>query len=462
MFGQFIIKRNKTLMKIAILGGGFTGLTAAYYLTKKNHQITVFEKEEVLGGMAAGFKANNWNWNLEHTYHHFFANDCDILNFAKEIGFEKIFFKTPITASLFKNMTIYPLDSPIDLLCFPLLSLPEKLRAGIVIAFLKLSPFLPIYEKKTAEEFLKKTMGEKVWDVLWQQLFRKKYGDYAGIILASFIWARIKKRTKKLGYPEGGFQTFINYLEKQLINSRINVLKNYEIKEIKKRGEKYEVVGHPERSEGSLANARRSETSSEILRPPIRRTQSDYDIVISTLPTPILAKVAQPVLPKNYLDQLSKIKYLHALTLILETDKPILDKTYWLNISTPNIPIMGIVQHTNYIDKKNYGNKHIAYIGWYLMKEDKLMKMEKDELVKFVYPYLRKINSNCSIVSLLNCYMFKTLFAQPIFDKEFVKNKPNFITPVKNFFIANLDMTYPYDRGTNYAVKLGKEVSKFI
>jgi len=58
--------------------------------------------------------------------------------------------------------------------------------------------------------------------------------------------------------------------------------------------------------------------------------------------------------------------------------------------------------------------------------------------------------------------MFKAPFAQPIFDKEFVKNKPYFITPVKNFFIANLDMTYPYDRGTNYAVKLGKEVAKFI
>jgi protoporphyrinogen oxidase len=101
-------------------------------------------------------------------------------------------------------------------------------------------------------------------------------------------------------------------------------------------------------------------------------------------------------------------------------------------------------------------------LGWYLKRDDKLMNMEKDELVKFVYPYLKKINSNCSIASLLNCYMFKAPFAQPIFDKEFVKNKPDFITPVNNFFIANLDMTYPYDRGTNYAVKLGKEVAELI
>lgn len=88
-------------MKIAILGGGFTGLTAAYYLQKKGHQVTVFEKEKTLGGMAAGFKTNNWDWYLEKTVHHLFANDDDILNFAKEIKFDEIFFREPETASLY-------------------------------------------------------------------------------------------------------------------------------------------------------------------------------------------------------------------------------------------------------------------------------------------------------------------------------------------------------------------------
>ncbi len=49
-----------------------------------------------------------------------------------------------------------------------------------------------------------------------------------------------------------------------------------------------------------------------------------------------------------------------------------------------------------------------------------------------------------------------------IFDKEFLKNKPDFETPLKGFYIANLDMTYPYDRGTNYAVALGKKVVELL
>jgi len=357
-------------MKIAILGGGINGLTAAYCLAKKNHQITIFEKEKVLGGLASGFKTDSWNWYLERAYHHLFTNDDDILNFAKEIGFDRIFFRSPETASLFNNLTILPLDTPFDLLKFPYLNIIDKLRAGIVIAFLKLSPFLSIYEKQTSKEFLKKTMGENVWNVLWQPLFRGKYGDYAGIILTTFIWARIKKRTKSLGYIEGGFQTFIDYLVNRLKKLRVKVLTGYEIKEIKKRGNMFII-------DNTL-----------------------YDVIISTLPTPILTKISQSVLPKNYLQKLSKIKYLHALTLILETDQPILDKTYWLNISTSKIPIMGIVQHTNFMDKKNYGNKHIAYLGWYLKRDDKLMNMEKDALVNFVYPYLKKLTQ---IVPLIHC-----------------------------------------------------------
>lgn len=417
-------------MKIAILGGGLTGLTAAYYLSQRNHQVTVFEKEKLLGGLAAGFKADHWHWSLERAYHHLFASDSNILNFSKEIGFNKIFFQSPITASIFDDLSIFPLDTPTDLLAFPYLNLIDKLRAGFIIAFLKLSPFLPLYEKQTAEEFLKKTMGDNVWNVLWQPLFRGKYGDYAGIILAVFIWARINKRTKNLGYVEGGFQTLIDYVETRIKKLGVEVKTGYQIEAVKKQGN------------GFMVN------------------NMKYDAVISTLPTPVLTKIARSVLPNDYLEKLTKIEYLHALTLILETDKPILDKIYWLNVSTKKIPIMGVVQHTNFIDKKNYGGKHLAYLGWYLKREDKIMQMKDEELVNYVMPYLKKISKSKFKVS--NFYAFRAPFAQPIFDKEFVKNKPEFITPTKNFFVANLDMTYPYDRGTNFAVKLGKQVSGLI
>jgi protoporphyrinogen oxidase len=421
-------------MKIAVLGGGFTGLVASYYLAKKNHQVALFEKEKLLGGLASGFKQKNWDWYLERAYHHLFANDKDILDFAKKIGFNKIFFKTPITASLYQNSqsnySIYPLDTPIDLLRFPLLSFSEKIRASATLAFLKLSPFLPFFEKQTSQLFLKKTMGEKGYSILFGELFRKKFGKYAGNILLSFFWARIKKRTKSLGYIEGGFQAFINYLEKLLKDLGINILTGYEVKEIKKKKEMFLI------------------------------DNQEYDLTLSTLPTPVTNKIAEKIFPAEFTQNLRKLSYLHALTLILETDKPILEKTYWLNLIASEIPIMVLVQHTNFIDKKYYGGKHLAYLGWYLDKDDKLLNMNNQDLLNFLLPYLKQISNSQFLIS--NYYVFRAPFAQPIFDKNFIKYKPNFSTPTKNFYIANLDMTYPYDRGTNYAIKLGREVVKLI
>jgi protoporphyrinogen oxidase len=417
-------------MKIAVLGGGITGLTVAYQLARKDHQVTIFEREKYLGGLAAGFKKQEWDWYLEKTIHHLFSNDRDIINFASEIGFGKIIFSTPETAS-FYNSRIFPVDSPQDLLKVPYLSLIDKLRAGLTFLFLKLSPFLKIYEQITSIELLKKTMGDKGYFFLFDQLFRKKFGKYAENILALFIWARIKKRTKRLGYFQGGFQQFIDFLQEICVKNAVIIKTNCGIDTIEKRENRFLI-------DNQL-----------------------FDAVISTLPTPVLIKVGEKILPKNYLDQLKKIKYLHSVSLILESKEPILKKTYWLNILDKNVPLMGIFAHTNFIDKKNYADRHLTYFGWYVDEDDWIWKQDKDTLVKFVKDCLEKYFS-IKKINLIDSFLFKAKYAQPIFDKEFIKVKPDFQTPIENFYIANLDMTYPYDRGTNYAVKLGKEAAKII
>ncbi len=423
-------------MRIAILGGGFTGLAASYYLAKKGHAVTLFEKEPVLGGLAVGFKSKGWDWYLERAYHHLLSSENDILDFADEIGFKGIFFSEPETASLYEvDHNIYrtfPVDSPQQFLKFPLLSFPEKIRAGIVLAFLKTSPFLTMYEKYTAEMFLKKTMGEHAWNVLWQELFRKKFGKYAENILASFIWARIKKRAKKLGYIEGGFQTFINHVEEKVEKQGVVLKKGFEVSSLQKRGERFFLNGGQE-----------------------------FDRVVSTLPTVIVGKITQDLFPANYLNRFKELKYLHAVVLVVETKHPILKKTYWLNICTPKLPLMILAQHTNFIDKKYYAGNHLAYVGWYVDRDNPILKMSEDEIVRFTTPHLKSINPDVDYPGA-KVYLFHGPFAQPIFDKDFVNNKPDFITPVKNFYIANLDMTYPYDRGTNYAVKLGRDVAGMI
>ena len=56
---------------ILIIGGGFTGLTAAYQLSRESDfSVTLVEASGHLGGLAAGFPL--CGTSLERTYHHLF------------------------------------------------------------------------------------------------------------------------------------------------------------------------------------------------------------------------------------------------------------------------------------------------------------------------------------------------------------------------------------------------------
>ncbi len=429
-------------MKVAIFGGGITGLTSAYYLSKKGYNVVIYEAGNTLGGLAQGFGKEGWDWKLERTYHHIFSNDHEILRLAQAIGYKRFFFKKPLTASLFgyvNNYRIFPVDSPKDFLFLPELSLFTKIRSAFVLAFLKISPFLKLFEKMSSSVFLRKTMGEEMWRVMWEQLFRKKFGKYAEKILASFIWARISKRTQNLGYPNGGFQTFIDSLAEKDEELGVVINKSTNIIEAAKGDGIFEIRFS---KEGVVFTDR-------------------ADIIISTLPYPTSIKVLKGVLGQSFCEEQKKRRYLYAINLILKTREPILDRVYWLNIGAQDVPFMCVVQHTNFIESSHYGNKHICYVAWYVEEGSELLKKTEKEMLDFVLPHLKNISPHLTdtpeVVGL-----YRAPYAQPIFDEEFIKIPRSFNTPEKNIYIANMDMTYPYDRGTNYAVEIGKKAADLL
>ena len=86
-------------MKIAIIGGGGTGLAAAYDLARANHDVVVYEAGAEVGGLAAGFRDERWEWSVEKFYHHWFSSDSDVLELVEEIGHtDKVLFPFPTTS----------------------------------------------------------------------------------------------------------------------------------------------------------------------------------------------------------------------------------------------------------------------------------------------------------------------------------------------------------------------------
>lgn len=400
-------------MTFAVVGSGFAGLACALEIAKSGHKVVVFEKTNSLGGLAGGFKQKNWNFHLEHFYHHIFANDDQIIAVANEVGCPPM-FKTPKTSSYIDG-SILQLDSPLSVLGFTKLSLFARIRMGFGLMLLKIIKNGLFLEKYRLIDFLPKLIGIEAYDLIWKKLLTAKFGKFTERVNMAWFWSRVAKRTRSLGYFEGGFNGLIV-----------------------KMAEKIESLG------GEI------KLSSEFNFD--KKNIAKYQRVIVTTPAPVAEKITNmKVMPK--------IDYLWAQTLILEIKKSFMSN-YWLNILEKKWPFLVVVEHTKFMNKENYGGTTILYLGNYLEEESSQLKMTKEELINSYYPYLKKINPNFDFKWIRNSHLFRANYAQPVFPTNYSENLKGINKKKNKIWFANMSMVYPYDRGTNYAIEIGKEVAK--
>ncbi|MCL4366638.1 NAD(P)/FAD-dependent oxidoreductase [Patescibacteria group bacterium] len=419
-------------MKIGILGAGFTGLAAALKLQELGHEVVIFEKEVDPGGLAGGFKRDKWDWTLEKAYHHWFTNDQAVLNLASQINYPVI-IKRPLTNVLVGNKLAI-LDSPLTVLTFPYLPLIDRLRVGLVTFYLKYLANPQDFENQLALPWIRKYMGHRATKLIWEPLFTGKFGHFKEEISLVWFWARIKKRTTKLAYPEGGFLQFAHKLADKIIAQGGKIHYQTSVTKIKNQGQKVQVSAQGK-------NYR-------------------FDRLLSTLPGPLFAQLATG-LPPDFSQKYFKISHLFAQNLILVLKQPLLESTYWLNITDTRFPFLVVVDHTNFQDPQHYHNEHLVYIGNYLPPEHPYLKMDKDQLLKVFDPFLKQINPNYKS-SIIDSKLFTAPFAQPIVKPNYQQLIPPFLSPLPNVYLAYLDMVYPWDRGTNYAVEMGEKVAQLI
>ena len=434
-------------MRVGIIGGGVAGLAAAYHLTKEGHFAEVLEVAPFLGGQASTFDV--FGGRLERGYHHLFVSDTEIADLIQELGLGGKLAWLESTVGFYHGGKIWDFASPMDLLRFKPLPFLDRIRVGFWTFILQKTKSYSKFEGVTARDWLSKRMGRRGYEVIWEPLLRGKFGEFYDKIGMTWIWNKVTLRVasrkgagqvEHLGYPMGSFGEVIEVLAARIAQQG--------------------GVIHTSASVTQIVEADGSATAMEVQLEGGETERREYDAIIATTPSYVFTRLA-PAMPPEYQSKLENVDYLSAVLMVMVMDRPFTNK-YWMNIADPNMPFVALIEHTNLIDKELYGGKHILYISNYPSRDNELYQMSGDELMDLFVPHLQKINPDFERSWVIEYHHHRVDGAQPIVGVNYGAGIPDHRTPVQGLYLANTTQIYPEDRGTNYSVRMGRQVARMV
>lgn len=433
---------NETSMQpvdVVVVGGGFTGLAAAFEMAKAGLSVTILEAEADVGGLAASFEVAGEQ--LDRFYHHWFTNDIDVMNLVGELGLSERVVINPTNTGMYYANSFFRLSTPWDLLKFTPLGLVDRIRLGLLALRVRHVKNWMELEDKSAREWLCELGGESVYRVVWEPLLKGKFGPYAEMVSAVWFWNKLKLRggsrgkrgEERLAYFRGGFIALAQALADEFRQLGGRIVLNTAVTSIRPDGN------------GWMATTTRGDHRSRK--------------VIATTALPITADLIKEWADPDYRCSLERIKYIGNVCLVLELDRS-LSETYWLNVNDPDFPFVGVIEHTNFERPEEYGGRHIVYLSKYLPHTDRLYSMNGDEFLEYAFPFLKKMFPRLEREWIKAYHLWRARWSQPVVEKHYSKLIPAEDGPHPGLYLCSMAQIYPEDRGTNYAIRAGRKVGE--
>jgi protoporphyrinogen oxidase len=185
-------------------------------------------------------------------------------------------------------------------------------------------------------------------------------------------------------------------------------------------------------------------------------------VLVTTSPGQLAALA--PDLPPAYLGGLLRLKSMGAVVLVLALKHKLSPQGYyWYNLpKSAGFPFLALVEHTNFIGCEHFNGDHIVYAGDYLETDHENFSLNQDELLGRFLPAFHRINPDFSPEWVRSSWLFRTPYAQPVPEVNHSKNIPAIQTPFAGVYFASMSQVYPWDRGTNFAVEIGRRAAKLM
>jgi protoporphyrinogen oxidase len=191
---------------------------------------------------------------------------------------------------------------------------------------------------------------------------------------------------------------------------------------------------------------------------------------MSTVSPRLMLKITDGLAATDYGKQVASLESIGAVCVVFALKQSLLtDGTYWLNLpaTSPDktksqFPFLALVEHTNWMDKAHYNGDVLVYCGDYIPVDHEYLTMPEQDLAQRFMGQLARFNPDFSSNWVRKWWVFRAPYAQPVSGVNHSAKVPAIKTPLPGVFWASMSQVYPWDRGTNFAVEIGRRTAKLM
>jgi len=173
-------------MKVAVIGAGPAGMTAAYQLAKSGVEVHVFEASSAVGGLAKTVEL--WGQKVDIGPHRFFSNDTRVNELWLEVVGQDYEMVDRLTRIYYRNKFFF----------YPLKPMNALMTMGIMKSVICLTSYLmaklfPPPSDNSFENWVSARFGKQLFNMFFKSYTEKLWGISCKDLNADFAAQRIKK-----------------------------------------------------------------------------------------------------------------------------------------------------------------------------------------------------------------------------------------------------------------------------
>ncbi|HWU51425.1 MAG TPA: NAD(P)/FAD-dependent oxidoreductase [Tahibacter sp.] len=422
--------------RYAIIGSGPMGLMAAMEILKAGHEVDVYERDDRIGGMSAAFDFDGLQ--IERYYHFVCKTDDPLFELMAELGIADTLKWTDTKMGFYCQGRLYKWGTPFALLGFDKLGWIDKFRYALHVMRTKSIKDWRALDQVGVTDWLKRNLGERAYDVLWERLFHLKFYEYKDQLSAAWLGTRIKRVAlsrknlfqESLGYIEGGSETLLRKMQEFVLA----------------RGGRIHLSAPIERVNASAGKVESISVRGETI---------PFDGVVSTAPIQHVPRLV-PDLPEAFAARIRALQNIPVVCVILKLRQP-LSENFWMNICDDGIEIPGVIEYSNL--NPNAGPA-VVYAPFYMPKTHPKYARDDAAFIEEVLGYLPKLNPAFSRDWVLASHCHRYDYAQAVCPPGYYAMLPPMQTPIAGFCMADTAYYYPEDRSICESVKVAKALAR--